>query len=267
MNKEAIAIIGCGNLGLSIAKGLIDAPAATGQKLILTKRNPDSLRHMEKPGIIVTSDNVKAVRESSIIIVAVKPYKIASILEEIKTALDPEKHLLISTATGISIAQIKAMLQLPLPLFRAMPNTATDVKESVTMVCHSDAGREAVDTVYDLFNRIGLSIAIEEELMEAATVLGACGIAFVMRFIRAMTQGGIQIGFDADTAGRIVNQVTKGAAELLMKREQHPEHEIDKVTTPKGCTIVGLNEMEHHGFSSSLIKGIVASYSKIENRG
>jgi pyrroline-5-carboxylate reductase len=105
---------------------------------------------------------------------------------------------------------------------------------------------------------------IDEELMQSATILGACGIAYALRFIRAMIQGGIQIGFDAKTASAIVNQTVKGAAELLIERKEHPENEIDKVTTPKGCTIVGLNEMEHNGFSSSLIKGIVASYEKIE---
>ena len=99
--------------------------------------------------------------------------------------------------------------------------------------------------------------------MQSATILGACGIAYVLRFIRAMIQGGIQIGFDSKTASEIVTQTVKGAASLLIEKNEHPEFEIDKVTTPKGCTIVGLNEMEHNGFSSSLIKGIVASYNKI----
>jgi len=95
------------------------------------------------------------------------------------------------------------------------------------------------------------------------TVLAACGIAYALQFIRASTQGGIQIGFDAKTANLIAAQTVKGAAELLLKLNRHPEEEIDKVTTPKGCTIAGLNEMEHQGFSSSLIKGIVTSYDKI----
>lgn len=107
-------------------------------------------------------------------------------------------------------------------------------------------------------------MTIDEELMEAATIIGACGIAFVLRFIRAMIQAGIQIGFDARTASAIVNQTVKGAAELLIEKKQHPEFEIDKVTTPKGCAIVGLNGMEHNGFSSSLIRGIVGSFDRIQ---
>jgi len=120
-----------------------------------------------------------------------------------------------------------------------------------------------LEKVQSLFDELGATVEIKEELMEAATVLGACGIAYVLRFIRAMVQGGIQIGFDAKTASKIVNQTVRGAADLLISGNEHPEELIDKVTTPKGCTIVGLNEMEHQGFSSSLIKGIVTSYGKI----
>ena len=112
------------------------------------------------------------------------------------------------------------------------------------------------------FNALG--DAIDEKLMDAATVLGACGTAYAMRYIRANIQGGIEIGFDAATASLIAAQTIKGAAELLLEKGTHPEQEIDKVTTPKGCTIAGLNEMEHQGFSSSLIRGLVASYTKIK---
>lgn len=117
--------------------------------------------------------------------------------------------------------------------------------------------------VKNLFDQLGQAVVIEEELMEAATVLGACGIAYALRFIRAATQGGIEIGFDAKTAALIASQTAKGAAALLLEKGAHPEQEIDKVTTPKGCTIAGLNEMEHQGFSSSLIRGILSSYQKI----
>jgi pyrroline-5-carboxylate reductase len=147
-----------------------------------------------------------------------------------------------------------------------MPNTAADVKESLTCIAHHHAGPAEIDVVNSAFSLVGPVIFINEELMEAATVMGACGIAYVMRFVRAMVQGGIEIGFDAKIASAIVQQTVKGAAELLITKGSHPESEIDKVTTPKGCTIAGLNEMEHHGFSSALIKGIIASYEKIEPR-
>jgi pyrroline-5-carboxylate reductase len=145
-----------------------------------------------------------------------------------------------------------------------MPNISASVGKSVSCICHNGATSEETEAVKALFDYVGTTMTIEEDLMESATILGACGIAYVLRFIRAMIQGGIQIGFDAVTASAIVNHTVKGAAELLIEGHQHPEFEIDKVTTPKGCTIVGLNEMEHNGFSSSLIKGLVASFEKIE---
>ena len=145
-----------------------------------------------------------------------------------------------------------------------MPNTAIAIQQSMTCLAAShDVNRDQLTFIEDLFNQLGKAVWIDEKLMNAATVLGACGTAYAMRYIRANIQGGIEIGFDAATASLIAAQTVKGAAELLLQKGTHPEQEIDKVTTPKGCTIAGLNEMEHQGFSSSLIKGIVASYDKI----
>jgi pyrroline-5-carboxylate reductase len=165
--------------------------------------------------------------------------------------------------TGISIEHISAILGMKIPIIRAMPNTAIAIQESMTCLAAKDASEDQLQYVQDVFGQLGKTVKIDEKLMDAATVLGACGTAFAMRYIRANIQGGIEIGFDAATANLIAAQTVKGAAELLLKKGSHPEQEIDKVTTPKGCTIAGLNEMEHRGFSSSLIKGLVASYEKI----
>ena len=167
--------------------------------------------------------------------------------------------------TGIWIKDIREITGDAFPVFRAMPNTAIAIQESMTCICAHRANEEQISYVADLFDQLGKSVFIEEKLMDAATVLGACGTAFAMRYIRANIQGGIEIGFSATTASLIAAQTVKGAAQLLLLKNTHPEQEIDKVTTPKGCTIAGLNEMEHQGFSSSLIKGIVTSYRKIVN--
>ena len=259
-----ISIIGCGNIGLSIMQGLIDASYVPLKNITATRKNLEELALLNNYGVNLTSDNVEAVKQSDIILIAVKPYDIFAVLEEIKDHIDPKKHLLVSVATGVSISQILDVIKVSLPIFRAMPNTAANVRESLTCICHNGASLEEIKLVKSLFDNIGTTIAIEENLMESATILGSCGIAYALRFIRAMIQGGIQIGFDVKVASAIVNQTVKGAAELLLVLKQHPEYEIDKVTTPKGCTIVGINEMEHNGFSSSLIKGIVASYKEIE---
>jgi len=171
--------------------------------------------------------------------------------------------VLVSVVTGISIGSIASIIGKKVPIVRAMPNTAIAIQESMTCLAAHNANDDQLQYVQDIFDQLGKAVKIDEKLMDAATVLGACGTAFAMRYIRANIQGGIEIGFDAATATLIAAQTVKGAAELLLKKGSHPEQEIDKVTTPKGCTIAGLNEMEHQGFSSSLIKGLVASYDKI----
>jgi pyrroline-5-carboxylate reductase len=264
MADHKVSIIGCGNIGLSILQGLLDIKTIPPNNITATRRNIKELAYLEELGVRLTADNIKAIKGSDLIIIAVKPYNIVSVLEEIRDHLDPLQHILISVTAGVTISQIQEVVRISVPIFRVMPNISASVRKSVSCFCHKGASAGDVESVKFLFNLIGTTMIIDEDLMESATILGACGIAYVLRFIRAMIQGGIQIGFDAATASSIVNQTVKGAAELLIERHQHPEFEIDKVTTPKGCTIVGLNEMEHNGFSSSLIKGLVASFDKIE---
>lgn len=263
MNTKKIAIIGGGNLGTAIAEGLLKSGFAKPAQIIVTRRTLSRLEELKAKGVNVTSDNALAIRESEVIIVALKPFNVKEVLTELKNSFDPNKHIVISVVTGIFLTDLSSIFDKSIPIFRAMPNTAIAIQESVTCLCSQGASADQSSYVKELFDQLGITIPIDEKLMDAATVLGACGIAYALRFIRAATQGGIEIGFDAKTASLIAAQTVKGAAELLLKGNRHPEEEIDKVTTPKGCTIVGLNEMEHCGFSSSLIRGIGASYNKI----
>lgn len=261
--SKRIAIIGGGNLGASIAEGLIQSEFSRPVELSITRRNPASLSRFAEQGSMVHSDNKKAVKAAEIVILAVKPYNFVDIINEIKSSLDPKKHVIVSVISGVWIDQIQKAIGKPVPVIRAMPNTAIAIQQSMTCLSYADASTSQINYIKQLFDQLGKTVMIKEELMDAATVLGACGTAFAMRYIRANIQGGIEIGFDAATATLIAAQTVKGAAQLLLEKGSHPEHEIDKVTTPKGCTIAGLNEMEHQGFSSSLIRGVVASYRKI----
>jgi pyrroline-5-carboxylate reductase len=261
MNTK-IAIIGTGNLGSSIARGLVknNFPA---ENITATRRKVEQLISLSRIGIHTTDDNCEAVKRADIVILAVKPFKIETILDEIAPCLRNE-HILVSAVSGISIETIKKHISnQEISICRIMPNTAIAINESMTCIAAPKTTPEEKEILTNLFSGLGESIFINEEMMDASTVLAACGIAFVMRFIRAMVQGGIEIGFDSKTASLIANQTVKGAAELLIQNNLHPEEEIDKVTTPKGYTISGLNEMEHNGFSSSLIKGILTSFNKI----
>ena len=144
-----------------------------------------------------------------------------------------------------------------------MPNTASSICESMTCLCSDDKDNQALKKTIAIFNYLGKTLTITEENMVAATALGACGVAFFLRAIRAASQGGIEIGFHSDESFLIAAQTAKGAASLVLESSSHPESEIDNVTTPKGATISGINEMEHQGFSSALIKGITTSTNKI----
>jgi pyrroline-5-carboxylate reductase len=259
---KKIAIIGGGNLGSAIAEGLLKSNFCDAENITITKRNIKTLTALQDKNINIYSDNKKAVSENEVIILAIKPFQVKEVLEEICGSLT-DRHILISVVTGISMYEIKGIIDHNITVFRAMPNTAIAIQESITCISSSNANDAAIKYVEELFGKLGKTANIDEKLMNAATVLGACGTAYAMRYIRANIQGGIEIGFDAKTASLIAAQTVKGAAELLLTTSTHPEQEIDKVTTPKGCTITGLNEMEHQGFSSSIIKGIAASFDKI----
>lgn len=261
MGKK-IAIIGGGNLGTAISEGLLISKFSKAAEITVTKRNISTLRSLKDKGVGVTDNNAAAVSKSEVIILAVKPFQVTEVLNGIKKELTGKK-IVISVVSGVTFNDMEGIVGKKLALFRAMPNTAIAIQQSMTCICSRDADAADVKYVNDLFGQLGKVVTIDEKLMEASTILGACGTAYAMRYIRASIQGGIEIGFDAATASLIAAQTVKGAAELLLQKGTHPEQEIDKVTTPKGCTIAGLNEMEHQGFSSSLIRGIVASYKKI----
>ncbi len=258
-----IAIIGTGNLGCSIAKGLITTNAIT--TLYLTKRNLEDIRDFEGyKNVTLTKDNSEAAKNSDILIFAVQPAHMEKILIDLKPILH-ENHVLISTITGFSISKMESIVGKDKYLIRAMPNTAIAVGKSMTCLCSNEKGNERIKVAQAIFNRLGTSISIPENQMQAATVVCASGIAFWMRLIRATTQAAIQLGFDAKEAQELAMHTCEGAASLLITTGNHPEQEIDKVTTPKGCTIEGLNEMEHKGLSSSLIQGMVSSFNKINS--
>lgn len=260
---KKIAIIGGGNLGTAIATGLTKTNYAKAADIFITRRNIKPLENFVKNGFQISSDNASAAKNAHIVILAVKPFQVKEVLVEMLKSIS-SNMILISVVTGVSIEEIESIIGKEIIIFRAMPNTAIAIAESMTCISSNQTNEATENEVRSLFECLGKVTFINENLMNASTVLGACGTAFALRYIRANIQGGIEIGFDSVTASLIAAQTVKGAAELLLQNGTHPEQEIDKVTTPKGCTIAGLNEMEHRGFSSSLIKGISTSFQKIE---
>jgi pyrroline-5-carboxylate reductase len=259
---KRLAVLGAGNIGTSIAAGLVQSGLFQPRQIILTRRRVHLLHPLEREGFVIGQSNPAAVADSDAVILAVEPQQINELLLEIRPSLDPQRHLIISVVSGVSRSQIMRQLGEDIAVVLAMPNTAIAIRESMTCLAADRKHEHAIRVATSIFETMGRTLLISEEQMIAATALGACGIAFFLRAIRAASQGGIEIGFHSSDALTIAAQTARGAASLLLAEGKHPEDEIDRVTTPRGCTISGLNQMEHEGFSSAMIKGIVTSADK-----
>ncbi len=269
MSDRHVAILGGGNLGSAMARGLVRAGMLSAQSITITRRARERLQPLSAEGFAVTVDNREAVRAATLIVISVRPRQLDRVLDDICETLDPKRHVLISTVTDVRVSEIRSRLGIDVAVVRAMPNVGVSVGESMTcLACPPDTPQAARQATEDLFSALGRTRFIDEEQMTPATALCACGIAFFLRAIRAASQGGVQVGFHADEAIVLAAQTARGAAELLLAQDPvgglHPEALIDSVTTPLGVTIAGLNEMEHQGFSSALIRGIVTAAEKAQ---
>lgn len=262
---DGVAILGGGNIGLDFAAGLAGIPGVEKSRIVITRKRIRMIHEYSDLGFATATENRDAVKRVELVVVAVRPGQLKEMLIEIAPTLVAGRHLLVSFVTGAEISQMRSLVPTGVPILRAMPNIALRRRQSMTCLCGEVDSPDALIRVRNLFDQLGQSLVIEEELMIPATALCACGIAFFLRTIRAASQGGIQIGFHAGDALAIAAQTAMGAASLLAEPGSHPEDQIDRVTTPRGCTISGLNEMEHHGFSSALIRGVVTSAEMAEN--
>ena len=258
-----ISIIGAGNMGGAIAKGLAQSVLINTTDITVTaatQKTLDAIKIFNKD-INTSKNNSEAIKNANIIIIAVKPWLIDKIAKEIAPYIN-NKQIIVSVVAGVPFEYLDKLFRCTkgtLAMFRVIPNTAISIKESMTAIASYNASTEQEELILSIFNELGKSILIEERLIGAATALGSCGTAFALRYIRAAIEGGIEMGLYAHQAKEIVSQTVKGAAELLIHNQSHPEEEIDKVTTPGGITIKGLNEMEHAGFTSAIIRGLKAS--------
>jgi pyrroline-5-carboxylate reductase len=264
MNNKKIAILGGGNIGMSIVQGFVKSGVFQKENIVVTRIPSQSLDDILAMGVNATHENEKAIKDADFILISVQPRQANNLIKSIKDIIDEKKQIIISVVTALNIEDIERLLEKKAKIVRIMPNTAITICESMTCLASHDVNSEYFAEVKEIFNHLGSTLIIDERLMSAATVLAACGTAFMLRFIRAASQGGIQVGFHADEAQLIAAQVAKGAAALLLENKLHPEQEIDKVTTPMGLTIKGLNEMEHNGLSSAVIKGIVHSFNEMD---
>ena len=217
------------------------------------------LNKFAEQGVNVTSDNAAAAGQADIVCVVVKPWLVETVLRGIKPVLVPQRQLLIVVAAGVTSQSIEGWLGLNCPpLFLCIPNIAIAQMQSMTFIVPVSASKRDTQKVLDIFNEMGDTLITDEEHLAAGTTLASCGIAYAMRYIRAASEGGVELGFKADDAKKVVLQTLRGAVELLAETGLHPEAAIDLVTTPGGVSIKGLNEMERAGFTSAVIRGLKA---------
>ncbi|MDR1089976.1 MAG: pyrroline-5-carboxylate reductase [Prevotella sp.] len=258
-----ISIIGAGNMGGAIACGLAVGGSIYPKDITVVDHKGKNVERLKAfcGDLNVVIADYSSLSESDIVIVAVKPWMIEDILTTYKSLLNA-KQLVVSVASGITLSQLQGWTSPDQPVFRVMPNTAVSVCQSMTYIASLGASDKQTQQVCAIFAALGKAEQVDEELFPAVTALTSCGIAFAFRYIRAAMEGGIEMGIYPDQAKNAVLQTLRGAIELLEANGTHPEVEIDKVTTAGGITIKGLNEMEHAGFSSAVIKGLKASNVK-----
>ena len=258
-----ISIIGSGNIGSAFISGLMRDGGIAPSDICLTDISQEALVPFAAKGIRTAKNNIEAVKNADIVVLGVKPYQACDVIREIMPSL-ADDALLISFAAGITIDQM-TLVTGKRPLFRVIPNTAMAICQSMSCISVSDAtGTEQQNTVLQLFRRVGKAMIIDESLMDAATVVASCGTAFALRYLRAAMAAAVEIGFRPAVAEEMIAQTMLGAALLVSELGNHPEVEIDKVTTPKGITIKGLTEMERAGFSLAAMQGIYAAFDKLK---
>lgn len=259
-----IAIIGGGNMGGAIARGLSQGTKIKASEIYVSdvcRKNLDALKAFNS-AINVSESNAENIKEADIILIAVKPWLVEVVAKEIANLIDYKHQIVLSIAAGVPFAKLIEFFSAEGTFFRMIPNTAVEVLQSLSTIASLNATKEQEEMILGIFNELGKAILVQENQMNAFMALSSCGIAYAFRYIRAATEGGVEMGIYPDVAKQVVLQTLRGAISLIEAHDSHPEVEIDKVTTPGGITIKGLNEMEAQGFTNSVIKGLKASLIK-----
>lgn len=263
---KTVAIIGGGNMGGAIARALTQGSLI--KEVRVGDVNENTLRALQNfnNNIVVSTDNASIVKGADLVVLAVKPWLVETVIDTFKDSMDYDKQVFLSIAACVPFERLAAALdkkgKVP-AMFRMIPNTAIDVLQSVSSISAAANTTDAQTAeIMEIFGELGKAFLVPESQLNAMMALSSCGIAYAFRYIRAAVEGGVEMGVYPEVAKQVVAQTLRGAIDLLETNDSHPEMEIDKVTTPGGTTIRGLNEMEANGFTNSVIKGLKASFIK-----
>jgi pyrroline-5-carboxylate reductase len=263
LSDKRLAILGTGKLGGILLRAYLK------QELFSPKRVSATVKHAEKAatmakelGVSVTTENYKAVNGADIVLLGVKPQVVGDVLKEIASELN-EKTLVISVAASVPTSYIEQRLGGKVPVVRAMPNTPASVGCGMTGICRGAHARaEHLETARAMFNAVGRTVVVDEKNMDAVTGLSASGPAFAYIILESLAEAGVKVGLPRDVATLLAAQTMKGAASVVLETGDHPALLKDAVTTPAGCTIDGIMELEEGKLRVTLIKAVVKATSR-----
>ncbi|MCD8186323.1 MAG: pyrroline-5-carboxylate reductase [Rikenellaceae bacterium] len=258
-------MIGGGNMGGALIEGFLKSGSFTAQDIQVADPSEATRSRYEAMGLTAFANNREAVSDADVVIIAVKPWYATEVAREICSTLK-DGACIVSVAAGIPLKGLEDLFGTEVPVFRCIPNIGAASGSSMSFISSNTATQEEKQQITELFDTVGTAAVIPESQLDAAMVLASCGTAYALRYLRAAMQAGIQMGLTANLSRTAVAQTLKGAAELLLDGEIHPEAAVDQVTTPGGVTIVGLNAMEQKGFTTAVLEGHLAAYRKVKEK-
>lgn len=254
-----LTVIGAGNMGGALIKGW--AKSGKVDNITIADKNETLLAEFKQTfsSINVTTDNVEAVKGADIVVLVVKPWLMKLVIAEVAHVVDLEKQIIVSDAANVTTGMLAEAFGVDGQFFYVIPNIAAEFAASMSFIAQGPgASDESLKAVEDLYAIVGDTLVVQENLVGPGMMMASCGIAYVMRYIRAQMEAGCEMGFYPAQAKQIALQTMQGAVSLLKATGWHPEEAIDKVTTPGGVTIKGLNELDHSGFNSAVIRSLKA---------
>jgi len=262
LTEKRIGIIGAGAMGGALCRGLILAQAALPTRILVSDPHTEHVENLKNTlNIKVAKNNAQVALHTDILVMAVKPYTIPAVMEEIRESLKRETDkplpLLICIAAGVRIAKIESYLEDPIPVVRAMPNTPAQVLKGACAYCRgTHANDDHIAQTKAIFQSVGIGVEVPEAQMDAVTALSGSGPAYIYLMIEALIDGGVRAGLPRDIASQLASQTVLGAAQMVIETGMHPAQLRDMVTTPAGTTIEAIASLEHSGLRAALIDAI-----------
>ncbi len=257
MKTRRLGFLGAGNMSEALIKGLVQAAVLPAERIMASDVKSERLEHLQKAhGIRTTTDNHALMRESDVVVLAVKPQVIDKVLTEVGADLRSDQ-LLVSVAAGVPIEALEARLPAGSRVVRSMPNTPATVQAGATAIAAGAHAREDdLRIAKELFDAVGRVVLLDETLLDAVTGLSGSGPAYVMLIIEALADGGVKVGLHRDTALLLAAQTVLGSAQLLLETGEHPGRLKDMVTSPGGTAIAGLHTLESGGLRRTLMDAV-----------